>query len=84
MILSRLTLFYDFIQVLQSIRKHPTKNEYFPMYTLFTTFYLLQDQKLNPRHYYEQELNTRNFAYATDHDVHMYAKFGGLKFYLFL
>jgi hypothetical protein len=52
--LALLTLFYDLIQVLHSIRKHPTKNEYFPMHTLFTTFYLLQDQKLNPRHYYEQ------------------------------
>jgi hypothetical protein len=60
--LALLTLFYDLIQVLHSIRKHPTKNEYFPMHTLFTTFYLLQDQKLNPRHYYEQELNMRIFS----------------------
>jgi hypothetical protein len=51
--LGRLTLFYDFVHVLHSIRKHPTKNEYFPMHTLFTIIYLLQDQKLNPRHYYE-------------------------------
>ena len=54
------------------------------MHTLFTTFYLLQDQKLNPRHYYEKELNMRNYAQETDHDVHMYAKFGGLTFYEFL
>jgi hypothetical protein len=32
-----LTRAYDFMQVLNSKRKHCTKNEYFPKYILFTT-----------------------------------------------
>jgi hypothetical protein len=43
----------------------------------------LQEQKLNPRNYSEQEINIRNFVQAADNDVHMYAKFGGLTFYEF-
>jgi hypothetical protein len=39
--LVRLTWFYDFIQVLYSIRKHLTKNEYFSKHILFSTIYLL-------------------------------------------
>jgi hypothetical protein len=35
--------------------------------------YLLQEEKLNPRNYSEQELNMDNFVQATEHDVHMYA-----------
>jgi hypothetical protein len=31
----------DFMQVLNSVRKHSTKNEYFPMPILFTTIYLM-------------------------------------------
>jgi hypothetical protein len=42
MILIRLTQLSDFMQVLKSIREHPTKNEYFHVHILFTTFYLLQ------------------------------------------
>jgi hypothetical protein len=48
-----LTMLFDFMQVLNSIRKHPTKNEYFPEHILFTTVYLLQKQKLNHRNYSE-------------------------------
>jgi hypothetical protein len=33
----------DFIQVLNSIRKHYTKNEYFPKHILFITISLLLD-----------------------------------------
>jgi hypothetical protein len=36
--------FSDFIKVLNSISKHSTKNEYFPMHILFPTIYLLQKQ----------------------------------------
>jgi hypothetical protein len=43
--------FYDFMQVLNSIRKHNTKNEYFPMHILFTRIYLLQEQKVNHRNF---------------------------------
>jgi hypothetical protein len=41
----------DFMQVLDSIRKHYTKNEYFPKHILFTTIYLIHEQNLNPRNY---------------------------------
>jgi hypothetical protein len=41
--LVRLTWFYDFIHVLNSIRKHYTKNEYFRKHILFITIYLLLD-----------------------------------------
>jgi hypothetical protein len=44
-----LTELSDFKQVLYSIRKHWAKNEYFPMDILFSTIYLLQEHKLNPR-----------------------------------
>jgi hypothetical protein len=43
---------YDFIQVIYSMRKHYTRVEYFSKHILFSTFYLLQDQKLNPRNYF--------------------------------
>jgi hypothetical protein len=43
----------DFMQVLHIIYKHLTKNEYFSMHTLFSTIYLLQEQKLNHRNYSE-------------------------------
>jgi hypothetical protein len=40
------------MQVLNGTMKHSTKNEYFPMHIIFTTIYLLQEQKLNHRNYY--------------------------------
>jgi hypothetical protein len=46
-----LTMLYDFMQVLHIKRKHPTKNEYFPMPILFTIIYLMLEQKLNYRNY---------------------------------
>jgi hypothetical protein len=49
-----LIMFSDFMQILNSIRKHPTKNEYFSKHILFTTIYLSQKQLLNHRNYYEQ------------------------------
>jgi hypothetical protein len=79
-----LIMFSDFMQVLHIKRRHPTKNEYFPMHILFTTIYLLQEHKLNHRNYSKQEINMINFLQATEHDVHMYAKFGGLTCYEFL
>jgi hypothetical protein len=57
-----LNKFYDFMQLINSIRKYFTKNEYFPMHIIFTTIYLLQEQKLNPRNYFERESNMRNFS----------------------
>jgi hypothetical protein len=61
--LVRLTRFYDFIQVLYNARNPPTKNLYFPMHILFTTIYLLSEQNLNLRNYYEQENNGEKFLY---------------------
>jgi hypothetical protein len=57
-----LNKFYDFMQVLNSIRKHATKNEYFPKHILFTTIYILKKHKLNPNKYYGQEINMGNFV----------------------
>jgi hypothetical protein len=79
-----LNKFSDFMQVLNSIRKHSTKNEYFPMHILFSTIYLLQKQKLTHRNYSEQKINMINFVQATEYDVHMYEMFGYLTFYSFL
>jgi hypothetical protein len=56
-----LAMFYDFMQVLNSIRKLPTKNDYFTKHIIFTTIYLLQDQKLNHRNYSRQKINRSNF-----------------------
>jgi hypothetical protein len=71
-----LVMFPDFIQVLNSINKHPIKIEHVCKHTLFATNYLLQEQKLNCRNYSEQKLNMSNFVQTTEYDVHMYAKFG--------
>jgi hypothetical protein len=57
-----LIMLSDFIQVLISRRKHTTKNEYFPRHIIFTTIYLLQEEKLNPKNYSEQEIDMRNFV----------------------
>jgi hypothetical protein len=40
-----LTLLSDFMHVLNSIRKHPTNNEFVSKHSLFTIIYLLQKQK---------------------------------------
>jgi hypothetical protein len=68
--LVRLTKFYDFIQVLHSIRKHSTTNEYFPMHISFSTIYLLQEHKLNPTIYSKQELIMIIFVQANDNAMH--------------
>jgi hypothetical protein len=52
----------DYMKVLNSKRNNPTNNEYCSRYILLTTIYLLQEQKLNPRNYSDQELNMINFA----------------------
>jgi hypothetical protein len=61
-----LTTLYDFMQVLTSTRKPPTKNLYFSKHILFTTIYLLQEQELNSRIYSKQELIMSIFVQATD------------------
>jgi hypothetical protein len=47
---------YDFMQVVSSIKKQITNIEYFPKHILFTTIYLMQEQKLNPNKYYEKDI----------------------------
>jgi hypothetical protein len=42
-----LIMLSDFMQVLHINKRHPTNNEYFPKHILFTTIYLLKEQKLN-------------------------------------
>jgi hypothetical protein len=79
-----LTRVYDFIQVLNMKRKYSTKNDHFPKLILFTILYLLQEYRLNHKNYYKQELNMKIFVQATECYVHMYAKFGGLNFYVIL
>jgi hypothetical protein len=82
--LKDLIILSDFILVLDSIRKHPTKNEYFFKYIIFSIIYLLQEQKLNPINYFEQQINMINFVEANDYDMLMYENFVGLDFYAVL
>jgi hypothetical protein len=56
MIFISLIMFSDFTQVLNSARNLYTKNLYFSKHKLFSTKSLLQEQKLNPRNFYKQEL----------------------------
>jgi hypothetical protein len=57
-----LTIPSDFIQVLNILRKNPTKNGFFCMRILFTTIYLLYKQKFNPSIYYKKELIMKLFV----------------------
>jgi hypothetical protein len=79
-----LIMLYDYMQVINSIRKHYTKNEYFHTHILFSTIHFLLEQKLNHSNYFEKELIMENFLHANDNDFHMYAEFGGLYFHAFL
>jgi hypothetical protein len=51
-----------FMQVVYNIRKHYTKNGFFPKHTIFTTIYLLQEHKLNARNYSGQAIIMSNFV----------------------
>jgi hypothetical protein len=64
-----------FMNVLNSVRKHYTKNEYFPKHIIFTTIYLLQEQRLNPRNYFEQEINMNFFIKSKKYANNMHEKF---------
>jgi hypothetical protein len=79
-----LIILSDLMQVLNINRKHYTKNEYFPKHNLFTTIYLMQEQKLNPNKYSEKDIIMRNFVQATENDVQMHAKVQGLILHIFL
>jgi hypothetical protein len=72
------------MQVLNIIRKHYTQNKYFPKSILFSTIYLLQEQKLNPRNYSKQKIIMSNFVQAKDYDMIMYEIFQCMNMHLFL
>jgi hypothetical protein len=74
MIFMKLTMLYDFLQVLLSKRKHPTNYEYFSKYIQFSIIYLLQKQRFNHNTYSEQTLNMCNFIQDKDDDMSMRAK----------
>jgi hypothetical protein len=59
-----LILLYDFMQVVNVnvTRKHSTKNEHLSRHILFSTIYLLQEQKLNHNNYSEQENKYGQFS----------------------
>jgi hypothetical protein len=74
----------DFLQVIHIKRCQSTRNDYLPMYILFTIIYLLQEQKLNPRNYSEQVTIIIFFTQANDHYVHMHTKIQYLILHRFL
>jgi hypothetical protein len=51
-----LIFLYDFLQVLYSATKFPTKDQYFFKHNLFPTIYLIHEQKLNTSNYPKNEL----------------------------
>jgi hypothetical protein len=73
-----------FMQVLNSIRKHYTKNEYFPKHTLFSTISLVQEHKLNPRNYSKHEIIMCNFVQAKEYDMILYENVQCMNMHLFL
>jgi hypothetical protein len=74
----------DYLQVLNSKIKHSTLDEYFPSHILFTTIYLLLEEILNHRNYFEQEINMINFICATDHNVHVHVDMQCINMHIFL
>jgi hypothetical protein len=75
-----LTMLSDFMHVLNIIRKHLIKNEYFSYaYSIYYNLFIV-GAELNHRNYFVQEINMRNFVYSTEYDMHIYAKFGSLSF----
>jgi hypothetical protein len=72
------------MQGLKSTREFATKNYYFPMHSLFTTIYLLQEKELNPRDYSKQELIMSILLHATDHEINMHEKIQYLIVHRFL
>jgi hypothetical protein len=79
-----LIMLSDFMQGLNSTRKYYTKNEYFLMLILFSTIYLLHEQKLKYKNYSVRGIIMGNFVQATEYAVHMYASFEDLILHGFL
>jgi hypothetical protein len=70
-----LIILSDFMQVLNTVRKHYPNNEYFYRHILFTMIYLFQENKLNPTNYSKQEIIMSNFVQDKEYDVIMYENF---------
>jgi hypothetical protein len=51
------------------------------MHISFSTIYFLQEQKLNPRNYSEQEIIMSIFVGNTDHDMNIQAKIHSISNY---
>jgi hypothetical protein len=75
------TMLFDFMYVLNSLKKHPIKDAYFFMHILFSTRYLLLKQKLNPNNSYEQEINMIYFIQANGYDINMHANIQCINMY---
>jgi hypothetical protein len=54
------------------------------MYIPFSTIYLLQEQRLNPRNYSNQKLITEIYVRTTANDMNMHAKIQSLSKYKYL
>jgi hypothetical protein len=80
----RLILHTDFLQVLYSTRKFPTKDYYFSKYIPFSPIYLILERDLNARNYPMQELIMNFFVLATDHDMNMHAKIQSMNMHIYL
>jgi hypothetical protein len=79
-----LILLYYFLLILNSAREHPTKNLYFSKHISISTIYLLQEQRLNPKTYYNQELIMEIFVCTTGNDMNMLAKIQSIIKYIYL
>jgi hypothetical protein len=84
MIFMILIMLYDFLQVLLSKMKYPTKDDYFSTHILFTIIYLLQKQKLNHNNYYELKINIIYFIQAKEYDMLLHAKIPCMDMHVFL
>jgi hypothetical protein len=69
-----LNKFSDFMQVISSITKHPTKIEHCSKHNLFSTIYLLKEQTLNHRNYSKQKINMSYFIQSKKYDMNIHAK----------
>jgi hypothetical protein len=54
------------------------------MYILFTTIYLLHEQKLNASNYSKQEINMEILVWANYHDMNIHAKIQSISKYRYL
>jgi hypothetical protein len=79
-----LIILSDFIQVLNSARKVPSKNQYFSKHELFYTNSLLQEHRLNSSNYSMQELIMGIFVRTTDHGMSTNAEVQSISKYRYL